>query len=334
MFHLARSELREAQCIAADLVSFGRAHGDTSGLIVGNHALGYTHLFQGELLSARAKLEEALRLYDSTAHGQLFRQLGLDTNAIALAHLGLNLSLLGYPDQALVRAEQAISQARQRAHTPTMEQCLALSARTASILGDEARLAHWVQELRALTQEHGYRVFSTEVPVYEGELQLMRGEATAAVTLMRQGLRAYCATGATSWSGHFASLLCEALAQDGKPDEALSLLDDYIAFIGSTGMRWCAADLHRRRGELLLKGRLPNFARARAEFLQAIDIARGQSAKLWELRAAISLTRLWCDQGRYSDAHDLLGPIYAWVTEGFDSADLKGAKLLFNELST
>src|SRR5262249_47875971 len=75
MFHLARSELREAQSIAADLVSFSRAHGDTSGLIAGNHALGYTHLFQGELLSARTKLEEALRLYDSTAHGQLFRQL-------------------------------------------------------------------------------------------------------------------------------------------------------------------------------------------------------------------------------------------------------------------
>src|SRR5262249_37755771 len=156
--------------------------------------------------------------------------------------------------QALVRAEQAISRARQRAHTPTMEQCLALSARTASILGDEARLAHWVQELRALTQEHGYPVFSAQVPVYEGELQLTRGEANAAVTLMRQGLHAYRATGATSWSSHFASLLGEALAQDGKLDEALSLLDDYVAVVGNTGMLWCTSDLHRRRGQLLLKG--------------------------------------------------------------------------------
>jgi predicted ATPase/class 3 adenylate cyclase len=333
MFHVARSELREAQSIAADLVSFSREHGDKGGLILGNHALGYTHLFGGELLSARAKLEEALRLYDSTAHGQLFRQLGLDTNAIALAHLGLNLSLLGYPDQALVRAGEAISQARQHAHTATMEQCLALSARTASILGDEVRLAHWVQGLRALTQEHDYPVFSAQVPVYEGELELTRGDANAAVTLMRQGLYAYRATGATSWSSHFASLLGEALAQDGKLDEALSLMDDYVAALGNTGMLWCASDLHRRRGQLLLKSRVPDFAGAEAEFLQAMDIARGQSAKLWELRAAVNLARLWHDQGRSTDARHLLSPIYAWFTEGFDSADLKGAKLLLGELS-
>jgi predicted ATPase len=284
-------------------------------------------------MSARAKLEEALWLYDSAAHGQLFRQLGLDTNAIALAHLGFNLSLLGYPDQALVRAGEAISQARQRAHPATLEQCLALSARTASILGDEVRLAHWVQDLRALTLEHGYPVFSAQVPVYEGELQLTRGDASAAVTLMRQGLRAYCATGATSWSSHFASLLGEALAQDGKLDEALRLLDDYVTVVGNAGMLWCTADLHRRRGELLLKGRLPDFAGAEGEFLQAIDIARGQSAKLWELRAATNLARMWCDQGRNTDAHHLLSPIYAWFTEGFDSADLKGAKLLLDELN-
>ena len=185
-----------------------------------------------------------------------------------------------------------------------------------------------------MTQEHGYPVFAAQVPVYEGELQLTRGEASAAVTLMRQGLHAYCATGATSWSSHFASLLCEALAQDDKPEEALTLLDDYVAVVGKTGMLWCAADLHRQRGQLLLKGRVPDFAGAQAEFLQAIDIAQRQSAKLWELRAAVSLARLWRDQGRNTDAHHLLSAIYAWFTEGFDSADLKGAKLLLDELST
>ena len=196
------------------------------------------------------------------------------------------------------------------------------------------RLAHWVQELCALTQEHGYPVFAAQVPVYEGELLLTRGEANAAVTLMRQGLHAYCATGATSWSAHFASLLCEALTQDGKLEEALSLLDDYIAVVGKTGMHWCAAELHRLRGQLLLKRTAPDFAGAEAEFLQALDIARGQSAKLWELRAAVSLARLWRDQGGNTDARHLLTPIYAWFTEGFDSADLKAAKVLLDELSS
>src|SRR5262249_47582376 len=149
--------------------------------------------------------------------------------------------------------------------------------------------------------EHGYPVFSAQVPVYEGELQLTRGEANAAVTLMRQGLHAYRATGATSWSSHFASLLGEALAQDGKLDEALSLLDDYVAVVGNTGMLWCTSDLHRRRGQLLLKGLVPDFVGAQAEFMQAIDIAQGQSAELWELRAAVSLARLLRDQGRNTD---------------------------------
>jgi class 3 adenylate cyclase/tetratricopeptide (TPR) repeat protein len=332
-FHLVRSEFLEAQSLAEDLLEFGRAHGDTGGLIIGYLTRGGTHLYRGELLSARASLEEGIGLYDLAVRAQLFQHAATDPNASGLVYLGHVLSLLGYPDQALVRAEAAIRQARQLAHAPTVALCLAHNARPASILGDEARLAHWVQELRALTEEHGYPLWSAQVPIYEGQLRLTRGEARAAVTLMRQGLDAYRATGATLWSAYFASLLAEALEQDGKSGEAVSLLDDHIAGVKETGVLWCAAELHRRRGQLLLKGTVPDFAGAEAEFLQAMDIARGQSAKLWELRAAMSLARLWRDQDRKSDAHHLLSPIYSWFTEGFDCADLKAAKLLLEELS-
>jgi predicted ATPase len=219
------------------------------------------------------------------------------------------------------------------AHAPTVAQCLAFSAAQASTLGNETRLAHCVQELRALTQEHGYPQWSALVPIFEGQLQLMHGEARAAVTLMRQGLDARRANGVTLFNANFAIPLAEALEKDDKLGEALALLDEQIVFVEETGELWCAAGLHRLRGELLLKGTVPDFAGAQAEFLKAIDIARGQSAKLWELRAAVSLARLWRDQGRDADAHHLLSPIYAWFTEGFDSADLKGAKLLLDELS-
>ena len=114
----------------------------------------------------------------------------------------------------------------------------------------------------------------------------------------------------------------------------MSLLEDQIAAVEETGELWCAAELHRRRGQLLLKGPVPDFAGAQAEFLKAMDIARRQSAKLWELRAAVNLARLWRDQDRNSDAHHLLSPIYAWFTEGFACADLKAAKLLLDELNT
>jgi class 3 adenylate cyclase/predicted ATPase len=331
VFHATRSQLHEAQSIAEDLLEFGRTHGDTSGLILGYFTRGQMHMYRGELLSARARLEEVIRLYDPAVHAQLFQHAGTDPNVIGLARLGFVLSLLGYPDQALVRAEEAI--ARRTTHAPTMAQCLTISARIASVLGDEARLAHWVPELHALTQEHGYPFWSAHVLIYEGHLQLTGGEAKAAITLMRHGLDAYRATGATLFSAYFATLLAEALEQGGKSDEALALLDDQIVFVARTGELLCAAELHRRRGRLLLKGPVPDFAGAQAEFRQAIDIARGQSAKLWELRAAVSLARLWRDQGRNTDAHHLLSPIYAWFTEGFDSADLKAARLLLDELS-
>jgi predicted ATPase len=331
-FLMDRSELFEAQSVAEDLLELSRAHGDTIGLILGYYARGVTHMYRGELLSARSSLEEVIGLYDLAVHAQLFQHAAADPNATDLASLGHVLLLLGYPDQALMRAEAAIRLARQLAHAPTVAHCLVYNARQASILGDEARLAHWVEELRALTQEHGYPHWSALVPIYEGQLQLMRGEATAAVTLMRQGLDALRVIGATLWSAYFASLLGEALEQDGKSGEALSLLEDHIAAVSDTGALWCAAELHRRRGQLLLKGTVPDFAGAQAEFLQAMDIARRQSAKLWELRAAVSLARLWRDQERNSDAHHLLSPIYAWFTEGFDCADLKAAKLLLDEL--
>jgi len=131
-----------------------------------------------------------------------------------LAAIGHVLLLLGHPDQALLRAEAAIRQARKLAHAPSVAQCLAFNARQASILGDESRLAHWVQEFHAVTQEHEYPQWSAVVPIFEGQLQLTRGEAKAAVTLMRQDLDAYRATGATIYCAHFAILLVEALTQD------------------------------------------------------------------------------------------------------------------------
>jgi class 3 adenylate cyclase len=224
-FHLVRSEFLEAQSVAEDLLEVSRAHGDTVGLILGYLQCGATHLFRGELLSARAKLEEVIGLYDLAVHAQLFQQAGTDPHVVGSAYLGLVLSLLGYPDQALLRAEAALRQARQLAHAPTVAHCLAHNIWQASILGDEARLAHWVQELRAVTEEHGYPLWSALVPIFEGQLQLTRGEARA--ELIRQGLDAYRATGAILWNAYFAILLGVALTQNRRWDEALSLLEDH-----------------------------------------------------------------------------------------------------------
>jgi len=331
--HTNRSQFPEAQSVVEELLEFGRAHGDAVALILGNFTAGLTYSYQGELKSSRASLEEVIGRNDLAAHPQVLRYAGTDPQAIALAVIARVLLFMGYPDQASLRNEAAMRQARQLAHAPTIAQCLAFGAAQASALGNETDLARRVEELRTLTREHGFPQWSALAPIFEGQLQLMRGEVKAAVTLLRQGLAARRATGVTLFNSNFAIPLVEALEKDGKSGDALALLDEQIAFVDETGEFWCAAGLHRLRGHLLLSGTVPDFEGARAEFLKAIDIARGQSAKLWELRAAVSLARLWRDQGRHSDARDLLAPVYGWFTEGFDLSDLKDARGLLNELA-
>ena len=295
--HTNRSQFVEAHSVVEDLLEYGRAHDDAVGLILGHFTRGMTYSYQGELPSSRASFEQVIGRNDLAAYPQLIRYAGTDPQAIALAVLGRVLLFLGYPDQASMRCEAAMRQARQLAHAPTIAQCLAFGAAQASALGDGTHLAACIQELRALTQQHGYPQWSALVPIFDGQLQLMRGNAKAAVSLLRQGLDARRATGVTLFNSNFAIPLVEALGQDGKPGEALALVDEQIAFVEETGEFWCAAGLHRLRGQLLLGGTLPDIAGAEAELLVAIDIARRQSAKLWELRAAVGLARLWCDQG-------------------------------------
>jgi predicted ATPase len=150
------------------------------------------------------------------------------------------------------------------------------------------------------------------------------------MSLLRAGLTAYRARWAALWMPHFLALLAEACEIAGEIDEGLTLLDDGLGIAERSGARWFAAELSRQQGRLLLRQREP--ATAEELYRKALGIAREQGAKLWELRAAASLVRLWRDQGRRAEARDLLAPVYGWFTEGFATPDLKAAKMLLDEL--
>ena len=149
---------------------------------------------------------------------------------------------------------------------------------------------------------------------------------------MRRGLTAYRATSAELWVPYFLGLLADAQGKAGQPAEALVLLEEGLERVERTRERWYEAELCRFRGELLLSVPDPNRAEAEASFHRAIAVAREQDARMWELRAATSLARLWRDQGKPVEARDLLAPVYGWFTEGFDTADLQEAKALLEEL--
>jgi predicted ATPase len=158
----------------------------------------------------------------------------------------------------------------------------------------------------------------------------MNGDVTAGISLLRSGSTAYCASGAEAYTPYHLALLARACEITGQIEESLTLLDDASQIVERTGARWLASELSRHKGRLLQQqGR----AEAAEElYRKALSIAQEQQAKLWELRAAVSLARLRRDRGHRTEARDLLAPVYGWFTEGFDTPDLKEAKALLEAI--
>jgi predicted ATPase len=198
---------------------------------------------------------------------------------------------------------------------------------------DVATACAYGDDCVALASEHGFALWAVVGRILQGWAIAQRGEATAAIALIRDGLAAYEATGSRLFTPFFLALLAEALAFAGKTEDALAALDDALAQAAVSGARGWDAEIHRFRGELT--GRLPYLDPAKAEdsFRTALAIAREQGTRGYELRAATSLARLWREQGRQGEARDLLAPIHDSFTEGFDTADLKDAKALLDRLA-
>jgi len=210
---------------------------------------------------------------------------------------------------------------------------LALAGIAAVFARDVATACAYSNDCVAIASEHGFAQWAAVGRILKGWAGAQRGEATTGIAHIRDGLAAYEVTGAGVLAPLFLTLLAEALAFAGNIEEALAALDDALARAAVSGERGWNAEIHRLRGELT--GRLPHPDPAKAEksFCTALAIAREQGTRGYELRAATSLARLWREQGRRGEARDLLAPLYDWFTEGFDTADLKEAKALLDELA-
>jgi predicted ATPase len=168
----------------------------------------------------------------------------------------------------------------------------------------------------------------------KGSLLALTGKAADSVQMINSGIAALRSTGTTFCMPLYLSCLARAYAELGQFDDAWRSIADAITAVETTKERWCEADIHRTAGEIALKSPEPDAVKAEAYFERALAIARSQQAKSWELRGAMSMARLWRDQGKRDEAHDLLAPIYGWFTEGFDTLDLKQAKALLKELAS
>jgi len=243
--------------------------------------------------------------------------------------------VLGYPRAATADADRALQDARELGHAATLMYALALATLLARIpCGSYTAAQAELDELAALAGEKSALFWKALRTLNQGCLLVLRGQASEAIEILTPGLAAYGATGATIWTPWHLSYLARAHAELGQIDDAWRSIGQSIAVLEKTRELWCEPEVHRIAGEISLKSQPPNIAKAQAHFAQALAVARAQRAKSWELRAAMSLARLWRDQGKQDEARDLLAPVYGWFSEGFDTHDLKEAKALLDALAS
>jgi predicted ATPase len=294
--------------------------------------LAYNLLYLGELTLAREYSEQGIALYDSQHHSLAFLYGGDDPGVCCLCHRAHALWALGYPDKALKSAHDALTLARSLSHP--FSQALALIF--ATILHQFRRERPAAQELAdtaiTLSTDQGFPYFLAWGIILQGWALSEQGQREG-IALIREGLAAYQATGAGSFRPYHLALLAGGYRSAGQADEALSAVAEALTWADKNDERFYEAELHRFKGELLLRQDDTNTAEAQSCFERAIEVARKQSAKSWELRATTSLARLLRDTGRRDEARAMLADIYGWFTEGFDTPDLKDAKALLEELS-
>jgi predicted ATPase len=305
---------------------------DTAHLVEAHHTLWTTRLLLGELPLAHTHLDQGLALYDLQQHRTLALLYGHDPGVCCRGVAGIALWLLGYPDQALRQQQAAYTLAQEVAHPPTLAFPRMLAA-IAHQLRRETRAAHEEAEaLITLAKEQGFALFRAIGGILRAGTRTALGQREDQIGQIRQDLAAVRETGSALWEPYFLALLADVYAQDGQVEAGLATLAEALAAAQATGERWAEAELHRLRGSLLLHTGTPQVE-VETCFQQALDVARRQQARSLELRAAMSLSRLWHQQGKRKEAYDLLAEVYAWFTEGFDTADLQEAKALLEELA-
>jgi tetratricopeptide (TPR) repeat protein len=334
LFYSVRADYNTARELGEQLVSLAQSAQDPALLIEAHTARGNTLSFLGELVPAREHLEQAIALYDPQQYRSHAFVFGQDPGVHSLSFLTLVLWLLGYPDQARKRSSEAYALAQELSHPFSLAfglvHVLYVHRFSLELKATQAR----AKELIALSTEHGFPITLAVAAAHQGWALAEEGQANDGIIEIRQAIDTWRATGSTLYFQPFLlAMLAEAYEKGGLPEEGLTVLVEALAIVNKTGERFWEAELYRLKGELALQSQVQgsrSTAQDEAEgcFRQAIYIARRQCAKSLELRAVMSLSRLWRQQGKAARARKVLTQIYGWFTEGFETGDLQEARVL------
>ena len=333
LHYLMQAELDNAQQLAAELLQVGEVRGDIAARVMGRQATGYASLYRGDFIRARARLEHALALYDPNHRPFYIELAAQDPLVFILLQLAPVLACLGYVDQALSRSEAGRSPEVQGTFHPYRRVYALWWSWIAGWLArsEPAILLQYVDELSALAAGQGFAFYRGLALIGRGWCLAALGDTAQGTSMVASGLADYHATGSSLGTPFLLTVLADAYRMNAQPQLGLERVAEALRLAETTHEEFTKAETLRLRGELLIQ--TGDKVGAEASYRDSIALAREQGAKLFELRAATSLARLWCEQGKSKDAQELLAPIYDWFTEGGNAPDLKEAKVLLGEMT-
>jgi tetratricopeptide (TPR) repeat protein len=346
-FHQVSRDLERAGGTSRELIELAERAREPAMIVHANFASGAVSVFCGELDAARATLEQAVAIHNPPSLAGAPQ----DARVAALSYLSLTLWLLGYPAAALEMAREAVGRARGLGHRMSLAFALSHGAMLDLCRRDPEAAHELANEAHNLAMEHGFRYWSALASTYRGIARAALGRTDEGIAETLAGIDSYRATGSALGAAAVIVGLVTSYLKAGLADEAQKAAEQQLSTFEQTGARMSEAELNRLKGEALLMRQAqrsgaqqttprgayridnPNVNEAEQCFRRAISVAREQNARSWELRATTSLACLLRDTGRRHEARVTLAEIYNWFTEGFDTADLKDAKALLDELN-
>ena len=318
--------------VADRILALAEKQEDLAPLIIGHLAVGASLMMAGDIAQGRPHLDHAIALYDPAEHRPLVALIGQDPGLFALIWRSIAQWMLGYPEAALADADQALKDTRATGHAASLMFTLSFADLTHILCGNYAAGGECRRELAALADEKGSLSWKTVALMIEARGLALTGEPAKALPMLTFARSAFRSTGANFLAPLDLSVIASTHAALGEFDDARRCIDEAMTTMETNKEKWFEAEVNRIAGEVARKSPALHTAKAEGYFERALAIARQQQAKSWELRAAMSMARLWRDQGKPQQARELLAPVYRWFTEGFDTLDLKDAKTLLDAL--
>ena len=322
-----------ARELAAQFLALAEQQATTAPQMIGHRLMGMSFLHTGQIAEGRLHLNRAIAFYNPAEHRPLATRFGHDSGVSILCFRSMALWLLGYPEAARTDAHAAVMQAREIGQAATLMYALVINPFTHFHCGDYATANAQLDEALQLADQKDAVFWKAWGLMQRGCVLALIGEPAGAIDSITAGITAWRSTGSTLYLPLYQTYLATSFAMIGQFHDAHRCIDEAVTTMETTKEKWGEAELNRTAGEIALKWPQPDAAKAQALFERALNIARQQQAKSYELRAAMSLARLWREQGKVQQARELLAPVYGWFKEGFDTRDLQEAKALLEELA-